>query len=148
LAQPALAVLLCVLAVGCRTAAVAEKVEVTWFFPQRLANTNGELALELAFAGYTDQTRVSAVSFDLWIGGHWFAAGTQTLDAPAKDTVLVAFPLAFRRAAAKAGSNVAVEVRGVVSLAVNGDVRTTPFEARAQLAAESLPAVPTAQDDP
>ena len=146
----AAAVMLGLLFTGCSTRALrfgdestarVEDLRLTFEPGER-----GEVQLDLVAtnralpaAAYTE------ISWELWLGNRWFAAGTQAMTEPApKDAAhpfTVRAPLVFRRLQPARDEPVSVDVgvRGAVTLRAPGGSVRLPFELSRRMSVENLP---------
>ena len=88
---------------------------------------------------------VRRIGWEVWVHGHWFAAGTQALSFPlepdlASQGVQLEAPLSLRRAASLSGEvTLPLNVRGEVELDWAGRVDVQPFEAKLQVHTRGVP---------
>lgn len=110
------------------------------------AGERGDLELDLTAtnpglpgAAYTE------VSWELWLGNRWFAAGTQVLAEPAPQNLphplVVRAPLVFRRSQSPREEAVPVDVsvRGAVTLRAPAGTLRLPFEGSRRMRVANLP---------
>ncbi|MHB8874041.1 MAG: hypothetical protein ACYC8T_10180 [Myxococcaceae bacterium] len=145
------ALLLClwVALAGCRTVApqVAPRgpVEVTAIAASFTGADRGELGLTLEVENREAiAVVVSRVTWELWLGGRWFAAGTQgvgtELSAGERRVIELTMPLAFRRLEVRAEpANLDAAVRGGVDLSFGGLSNRLPFESTRRIVAQGAP---------
>jgi hypothetical protein len=120
----------------------AELVSVTAAFP---TDETGEVALKLLLKNPgSTQASVLAVSWELWLDGRWFAAGTQGMNEalpPGETTVDVQLPLSFLKTPMRKGPQlVRAAVRGRVLVLFEPEQRReVRFERVSRIVAQGVP---------
>ena len=107
----------------------------------------GELRIPLRLT-LQKTTSFTAASWELWLDGRWFAAGTQALSVEAKrgegTEVVLVCPLAFRRLPASPDVRpVEVGVRGILEEKQSGRGDSFSFRSRQTLRIPHVPQVDT-----
>ena len=138
-------------AAGCARNARPSSEEAVRVEDVRLRFESGERGeVELSFSARSPALQAGAyteVTWELWLGGRWFAAGTQAMAEPAPTgqphTFRIRAPLVFRRTqpADEAPTPVDVAIRGAVALRAPGGERRLPFEDVRLMRVPNLPEV-------
>ncbi|MFZ5471590.1 MAG: hypothetical protein ACOZIN_19365 [Myxococcota bacterium] len=147
MARPTLLVILALGVAGCRTSQHAAKdpVQVAVLqlsFPEA---ERGEIELSLDLENSEPRAgAVSAVWWELWLGGRFFAAGTQgvqqVLPLGGHARLELALPVVFRHAAQDPQTTAFdVGVRGRVAVHFGGELVFLPFHAARRLVLEGAP---------
>lgn len=138
------------LVLGCRGAApvrderphAVELVSLSAAFPR---SDSGELELALEVSNREGRTgSITSVSWEVWLGGRWFAAGQQAvsvlLPLNGRAKVELELPVAFRDLEVRhEPTSVEVGVRGGVMVSYSGAVQRLPFEATRRIIAQGAP---------
>lgn len=93
------------------------------------------------------EASVTAIQWEVWLGGRWFAAGTlalsEALPPRAAGRFTATLPVVFRRSGAARSEPTSIEigVRGQLVVDTGGRVQRLAFQDRRRIKAQNVPAL-------
>lgn len=124
----------------------------TSFTPTSATEPTGALSLQFAArtSGLPAGT-ITAVSWDAWLAGHWFASGTENLSTPlppGESTVELKFPIALQWISVRPGpTTLQILVRGTLDVSFEGNSRRVYFRKELAVPSDGSPTFDVPEED-